>query len=367
MFNFVFVKLQFTNISNENATILLYKHFGYDAELGYGIDGSQVANEIQWMNENYPELKNIDVKINSFGGTVSDGLSVCSAILDSKIPVTTHNSGMAYSIAGVVLMCGNTRKMADFATFMMHDASGGTNEQVLELITNSLAKIFERTTNFTLDKCKELMNKETWMSAEECKNFGFIDEIVTTNNKKPLMPTNTLELHKFYNKFIEKKTMIKLTNLLKLSNEASEDAIVEKVEAIEAEKAVALSEIEKLKSEKEAIEAKLKAFEDAELAKEVAEKADVIENAVKEGKIVAESKDKWVASPMKSNELKNLFDSLKTTPAFVNVLEAAKLVENTDERAKWTYSDWERKDPTGLLNIKNTNPVEFQRLVDTLK
>lgn len=365
MFNFVFVKLQFTNITNENATILLYKHFGYDAELGYGIDGSLIANEINWLNENYPELKNIDVKINSYGGSVNDGLSVCSAILDSKIPVTTHNSGMAYSIAGVVLMCGNNRKMVDFGTFMMHSASGGRNAEVLDIITNSLAKIFERTTNLTLDKCKEFMDKETWMTADECMNLGLIDEITTTNNKKPEI-SNVLELHSFYNKFINKKKMLKLTNFLKLSNEASEDAIVESVEAIENEKVEALKAVDELKAEKEALEAKLKVYEDAELAKEVAEKESVIENAVKDGKIVAESKEIWNNSPMKSNDLKNLFDSLKTTPAFVNVLEAAKIVDAKDEKTNWTFSEWERKDPTGLAEIQNSNPIEFERLIKTI-
>jgi ATP-dependent protease ClpP protease subunit len=359
------VKLQFTNISNQNATILLYKHFGYDNEMGYGIDGSLVANEIHFLNEQYPELKNIDVKINSYGGSVNDGLSICSAILDSKIPVTTWNSGMAYSIAGVVLMCGNTRKMADYATFMMHDASGGTNEQVLELISNSLAKIFERTTNFTIEKCKELMSKETWMSADECMSFGLVDSIVTTDNKRPQMLSKK-ELYQFYNKFINKKPMLKLTNLLKLSNEASEEAIVEKVEELQLENIRVLSAKDLIEAENESLKAKLKVYEDAELAKEVSEKEAVIENAVKDGKIVAEAKEIWNKSPMKSTDLKNLFDSLKTTPAFVNVLEAAKVVDAKDEKSNWTYSDWERKDPKGLSEIQNSNPVEFARLITTI-
>lgn len=203
------MNLKFTNISNDNATILLYKHIGNDDKLGYGIDGSLIAGEINWLNENYPTLKNIDVKINSIGGSVPEGLSIVSAILDSKIPVTTWNSGMAYSIAGVILMCGSKRKMADFGTFMMHEAGGNKDEDVLNLITNSLAKIFEKTTYLTLEKCRELMNEETWMSAEECLKMGLIDEITVTKAKRPRL-TNNLELHTFYNSYIEKKQIIKL-------------------------------------------------------------------------------------------------------------------------------------------------------------
>ena len=359
------MKLKLTNISNDNATILLYKHIGNDEHLGYGIDGSLIASEINWLNENYPTLKNIDVKINSIGGSVPEGLSICSAILDSAIPVTTWNSGMAYSIAGVILMCGSKRKMADYGTFMMHEANGNKNEDILNLITNSLAKIFEKTTSLTLDKCKELMSKETWMSADECMEMGLIDEITKTNNKKPAI-TNALELHTFYNKYIEKKQMIKLTNFLKLSNEASEDSIVEKVEAIVAEKEIVVSEMEELKNVNAELKAKIKVFEDAELAKEVEAKTEVIENAVKEGKITVEAKDIWNNSPIKSFELKNLFDSLKTTPAFVPVLDAVKLVNTTTDRSNWTFAEWEKKDSKGLAEIQNSNPVEFERLISTI-
>ena len=360
------MNLKFTNISNDNATILLYKHIGNDEHLGYGIDGSLIASEINWLNENYPTLKNIDVKINSIGGSVPEGLSICSAILDSTIPVTTWNSGMAYSIAGVILMCGSKRKMADYGTFMMHEANGNKNEDILNLITDSLAKIFEKTTYLTLEKCKELMSKETWMSAEECMTMGLIDEITTTNNKKPAI-TNTLELHTFYNKYINKKQMLKLTNLLKLSNDASEDSIVEKVEAITAEKETAVSEMDELKNVNAELKAKIKVFEDAELAKEVEAKTAVIENAVKEGKITVEAKDIWNVSPIKSVELKNLFDSLKTTPAFVDVLDAAKIIDKADDRSTWDYTAWETKDSKGLMEIANSNPVEYKRLVDTIK
>lgn len=376
-YNICKVKLRFSNIANNNAEIRLYKHFGFDKDLGQGVDGSLIADEIRYLNECYPELTNIDVKINSVGGSVQEGLSVCSAILDSKIPVTTINKGMAYSIAGVVAMCGHKRKMVDFGTFMMHEVSGGNDEDVIDLLTNSLAKIFDGTTALTVEKCRELMAKETWMSAEECRMMGLIDSdgIIPTNNKRP-ETTNKLELHNFYNKHINKKTMIKLNNILKLSNEASEDAQVEAVEKINSEKEAALAEVEKMKAEKAELETKiseaegkLKTYEDAEATKETAEKEAVIENAIKEGKISKESKEEWTSSPMKSDKLKNLFTSLKATPSFTPAFVASEATNTgTDgvDKSKWTYSDYEKKDPAALLEIKNSNPVEFERLVKTI-
>ena len=181
------MKLNFTNITNEKATMLIYKHIGNDAEMGYGVDGNMFASEMLYLNEAYPDLKEISVRINSVGGSVSEGLSICSAILNSTVPVVTYIDGMAYSMAGVIAMCGTKRNMSDFGTFMMHNVQGGSNEEILDLLTTSLAKIFERCTNLSLEKCKDLMNKETWMSAEECLNFGLVDSIVITENKKPLL------------------------------------------------------------------------------------------------------------------------------------------------------------------------------------
>ena len=69
--------------------------FGCDA-----IDGANFAMEIQTINEYYSdEIKCINVRINSHGGSVQDGLSICSAILNSAIPCDTYIDGMAYSMA----------------------------------------------------------------------------------------------------------------------------------------------------------------------------------------------------------------------------------------------------------------------------
>ena len=361
------MKLNFTNISDGTATIMLYKDLGgFD-----GIDGSLIAQDIHWMNEygvaNPNDApKTIEIKINSMGGNVQDGLSICNAILSSSIPVTTNIVGMAYSMAGVVAMCGTKKKMSDYATFMMHNVSGGDNEQVLDLLTNSLATIFERTTALNIDYCKELMNKETWMSADECLKMGLIDEIVVTKVKKPQM-TNGKELHAFYNKLITKKEMIKLTNLLKLSNEASEDAIVEKVETISAEKDAALNELLQLKLDKIALEAKIAAFEDIENAKESEAVESAVNSAVTEGKIGADSKQDWLDSGLTSKRLKALFASFKTIPAYTPPFKADEKKDgNGEDRSTWTFSDWEKKDSKGLAEIQANNSVEFERLIKTI-
>lgn len=360
-------KLQFSNIASGVATMLIYKHIGNDDEMGYGVDGNQFANELLWLNEAYAEeIQTINVRINSVGGSVADGLSICSAILNSKIPVDTYIDGMAYSMAGVIAMCGRKKYMADFGTFMMHNVGGGDNDEVIDLLTNSLAIIFERTTALTIDKCRDLMNKETWMSAEECFSLGIIDTITKTTTNKKEMQNKLLQLHAFYKNSLTtttKTNMNKLTSFLKLANEASEDAILASVEAIKSTADTNADLVATLQAENKKLQDELAAFKQKELAEETAAKEEVLTNAVKEGKLPEAQKADWLNKPLSSTELKNLFAGIK--PAHVNIAEG---LENgkADPRADWTWSDWERKDPKGLLELQKNNPTIFANLVNAM-
>ena len=355
------MNLKFTNISSDTATILLYKHFGDIDGMGIGIDGAMIANEIQWLNEFYKdEVKCINIRINSVGGSVHDGLSICSAILNSEIPCDTYIDGMAYSMAGVVAVCGRKVSMVDYGTFMMHNANGGDDNAMLDLITNSLAKLFERNTSMTLDKCKDLMAKETWMTAEECASLGIVNEVIVTK-KETQAYANMLELQNLYNKIINPKTKIKmqkLTDLLKLSNEASEESIVAAVEA----KQNKIAELEQLLND---AKEELKTLKAEKEAKETAEKEEVITNAINAGKIDAKSKEIYLNSGKTATELKALVAEMK--PAYTPVFENnGGVAPELKGRENWTHRDWEKKDPQGLLNIKNNMPNVYAELLKTL-
>ncbi len=353
--------MKITNLSNDVATILIYKHIGDLDGMGMGVNGSWIAEDIQMLNEMYKDqVSTINIRINSIGGSVADGLSIVSAILNSEIPCNTYIDGMAYSMAGVIAICGNKKYMADYGTFMMHNANGGSDEEVLNLITNSLAKIFERNTNLTLDKCKDLMSKETWMSADECLNLGIVDEIVQTKKVKPAMNATLNELHAIYNKVITKKEnkMNKLTDLLKLSNEASEEAIIEAVNAKD-------KRIAELEANIEAQNAELKALKDANDAAIQTERVEIVTNAVDEGKIPAVSKEIYLTSNKSNAELKEAISKLK--PAYTPIFDN-KAVQNTAPagREKWTFNDWSKNDPKGLAEMQNNDPTTFNNLLSGL-
>ena len=350
-----------SNISDGVATIRIYKHIGDDADLGYGVNGAWIAEDIAMINDTYKdEIKTINIRINSIGGSVADGLSIVSAILNSEIPCNTYIDGMAYSMAGVIAICGAKKYMADYGTFMMHNANGVSDEEVLNLITNSLAKIFERNTNLTMDKCKDLMNKETWMSADECMNLGIIDEIVVTKQKSIAMNSNIFELQNIYNKILNKteNKMIKLTELLKLSNEASEDAIVEAVNAKSETIANLEAKIGELTNE-------LNALKESNEAAENAAKVELVENAIKEGKIDAATKEIYLVSNKSNVELKEVFAKLK--PAYTPIFENKKALENLPAgRESWDFAKWSKEDPKALAEMQKNDPNTFNSLIAKL-
>lgn len=353
--------LNITNISNDTATILLYKHIGDLDDMGAGVNGAWIAEDIQMLNEYYAnEIKCINVRINSIGGSVADGLSIVSAILNSTIPVNTYIDGMAYSMAGVIAICGQKKYMADYGTFMMHNANGGSDEEVLNLITNSLAKIFERNTNLTLDKCKDLMAKETWMTADECLNLGIVDEIVQTKKIKPTMNATVKELYAIYNKVITKTNnkMNKVTDLLKLSNEASEEAIVEAINAKEAK-------IQELQNSIDAQTKELNALKQSIADKEAEERKEIVNAAAKAGKIAEVSKEVYLTSNKTNAELIEVFGKL--TPAYTPIMPTNTAPVNTVAgRENWTFQDWSKNDPKGLKDMQDNDPTSFNALISKL-
>lgn len=353
------------NISEDEATILLYSQIGdsIDEKGNYifGISGTAFAYEMQYLQD---KCKKIKVRINSIGGSVLDGYSIVSAILNSKVNCETYIDGLAASIAGVIAMAGKKVYMADYGTLMLHNPSGGNDSEVLDLVKNTLVKIFEQRTKLNSDEISEMMDKETWLGADDALSKGLVDEIVSSNKKVRVSKSESLSnMALIYNKIINNKPkMEKVINLLKLSNEADEAAIVAEIEKKDSVNAELVAENEALKTKVAEFEAKEKE------AKELAEKEkeskaiELVENAVKSGLVNETEKDATI-------ELAKLnFDAVNSMLSkLVNKVESqkpfdVKNVAKNEERKDWNIRDWEKKDAKGLEKIKNETPELYKEM-----
>lgn len=353
------------NIAEDEATILLYTQIGDSIDENgnyiFGISGTLFANEMQYLQD---KCKKIKVRINSIGGSVLDGYSIVSAILNSQVPCETYIDGLAASIAGVIAMAGKKCYMADYGTLMLHNPSGGNDEAVLALVKQTLVTIFNKRSNLDEDTINKMMDVETWLDANQALNMGLVDEIVSSNKKVRISKSESLSnMALIYNKIINKKpNMEKVTNLLKLSNEADEAAIVAAIEEKDNVNAELLAENEALKNKVAEFEAKEKEAKEKEEAEKLAKATELVNKAIEEKKIDESEKDATISLALSNYSLvENMFNKIGNVVVSQKPFDVKK-VENNNGRENWTIRDWEKKDAKGLAKLKNETPEIYNEM-----
>ena len=166
---------------DKNAELMLY---GDIAESFWGdtISAKEVTEYLADL-----DVENINVYINSNGGVVDTAIAINNALRRHKAKVTVNIDGIAASAATLITCAGDTVKMPKNALFMIHNpltiAMGDSEEMrkqadVLEKYKNSIMETYLQKVNIDKEKLSELMDNESWLSAEEALKYGFIDEII---------------------------------------------------------------------------------------------------------------------------------------------------------------------------------------------
>jgi ATP-dependent protease ClpP protease subunit len=157
----------------------------------------------------------INLVISSGGGSVTEGMGIADLIANYPNETTATGIGLVASIATVVLLSADKVKMTENAFLMIHRPWSYTMgnadelEATAELLDKMEAKLLDIYTASVYkrkgkqkdldNKITEMMAAETWMTAEEALEFGFIDEIVKVGEKNiDLLPLQN-SLNKFLN------------------------------------------------------------------------------------------------------------------------------------------------------------------------
>lgn len=177
------------NVKDDRAELYIYGDIASDAYKWSNTDIS--ANDvINKLNEVH--ASNIDVFINSYGGEVAEGLAIYNALKRHNAKVTTYVDGFACSIASVIAMAGDTRKMYDNSLLMIHNAwtVAQGNAEDLKKAAEDLTVINEQTKKAYLDvinidesELNAMLDAETWITAEKAVEMGFATEVIAA--KKP--------------------------------------------------------------------------------------------------------------------------------------------------------------------------------------
>lgn len=163
------------------AELYIYSDIG-ESWWGEGVTAKMVADELKTIGD----VAELDVRINSYGGDVFDGLAIYRQLVDAKPKITTHIDGIAASAASVVAMAGETIQIAAGGQLMIHDAwtiGIGNAEELravadrIDMSSQEMAKLYAARTGRTETECRDWMRAETWMTAQEAVDRGFADEV----------------------------------------------------------------------------------------------------------------------------------------------------------------------------------------------
>ena len=164
--------------------------------LGTGIN-DQVANIVNaqlLFLESVDAKKDIQIYLNSPGGSVYAGLGIYDTMQYIKPDVATICTGMAASM-GAVLMCAGAkgkRSALKHSRVMIHQPLGGAQGQASDIeitareiqkLKKELYDIIAEHSNQTYEKVWADSDRDYWMTAEEAKAYGMIDEILLRNPK----------------------------------------------------------------------------------------------------------------------------------------------------------------------------------------
>jgi ATP-dependent Clp protease, protease subunit len=147
-----------------------------------------VVAQLLFLESENPD-KDIFLYINSPGGSVSAGLSIYDTMQFIKPDVSTLCMGMAASMGSFLLMAGAKGKRAALpnSRIMIHQPSGGAQGQATDIEIHAreilktreqLNKIYAERTGQTLEKITADMERDFYMSPDEAKAYGLIDQVL---------------------------------------------------------------------------------------------------------------------------------------------------------------------------------------------
>lgn len=163
--------------------IYIYDDIGESPFSESGVTAKRVAEDLKRMGN----VRDVDLYLNSYGGSVFQGLAIYNVLRRNPARIMVHVDGMAASAASVVAMAGDVVKMAGNAFLMIHDAWAfaiGNAAQLrktadeLDMTTGSIADTYVARTGATPQMVRDWMSAETWFNAADAVRYGFADEVV---------------------------------------------------------------------------------------------------------------------------------------------------------------------------------------------
>jgi ATP-dependent Clp protease protease subunit len=140
------------------------------------------------------QKRDIKLYINSPGGSVTAGLAIYDTMQYLKCPISTICIGLTASMAAIILAAGTKGKRFSLpnAEILLHQVAGGVQGQAVEIeitakqivkMKEKLNHILSSHTGQPLEKVERDTDRDFYLTAEEAKNYGLIDEVIGTTKE----------------------------------------------------------------------------------------------------------------------------------------------------------------------------------------
>lgn len=204
------MRMQINDAKPNEADLELYDEIGESTDWWTGKTSGISAESItQFLKENQ-DVDTVNLHINSNGGLVFEGITIHNVLKGSDKTVNVIIDGLAASIASVIAMCGDTVKMYPTSQMMIHNCwtygCGNANDfrkladQMDKIMDSSrIAYLSKAKDKLTEEKLNELLDNESYLTAQECFDLGLCDEIigVDTSEKEETKPDEEKDKESF--------------------------------------------------------------------------------------------------------------------------------------------------------------------------
>ncbi len=172
-------------INEDEATIDIFDAIGAGDFFEPGIDAKSVNEDIRDIPSN---VSTLNVRINSPGGSVFEGMSIHDQLKRFKGKVVVDIVGTAASIAAVIAMAGDEISISENGMFMIHKpygmAFGESSEMrhtanLLDKLEDDIVNTLALRSGQRRSEVKAMLKEETWLSSKEAVDLGFADRVVS--------------------------------------------------------------------------------------------------------------------------------------------------------------------------------------------
>lgn len=186
-------RLEVLNKAEDNEAVM-YMYGSIGKGWFADISSKEIKNQLAKIT-----AKTIHIHVNSPGGDVFESIAIGNLLKAQKAKIVVHIDGLAASGASVIAMAADEIIMPKNTMMMIHRAWtwAAGNSKDLRKIADDLEKIDAAVTESYTSRfvgerseLERLLADETWLTAEECKTFGFCDKVVDEVDEEEEKPTD---------------------------------------------------------------------------------------------------------------------------------------------------------------------------------